>query len=451
MDWFNELTAKLPRRNDAEPPGLREQIVAELRDHLECDFRREMITAGDEATAWQRVKTKFGNPAEVALRLWLDAMKGKLIMQKLSVAFLTALVCLCLVMIGFMWNNFSAQAEVQRESLAKISEQFKVQIDRLVEQIPKVRAEQISVAVPVKGDSTKFSLTLEFEGVAPTEFFEIHIYQPNTKVRLTARMQAGRTFHCDSLSSGKYSIQIFSPWGEEYQSKILIGPGRDNNLVVHTPAARPDYTEIGFRFTYLDNFKLTEKDRLLLLVSGRNTNRTIGTSQWSLSARKIILTLDWQGKVIDIKEGGAIVGQMIPDYFMKPEITTERKIISQNGHFSVESLCFAKLVSGEIDSGEYHYSSTLHPNRSLNSPFLHSDEPDIRLSMVSRETQSGRLSKNSLADALGNFPNSDFEIGIPEQFAEWYQKKDHFKATCEYFITPASAMGGGGGGGGGFF
>ena len=38
MDWFSELTAKLPRRNAAEPEGLREQIVAELQDHLECDF-----------------------------------------------------------------------------------------------------------------------------------------------------------------------------------------------------------------------------------------------------------------------------------------------------------------------------------------------------------------------------------------------------------------------------
>ncbi len=329
MDWFNELTAKLPRRNDAEPPGLREQIVAELRDHLECDFRREMITAENEQAAWQCVHKKFGNPAEVALRLWLDAMKGKLMMQKLSLAFLTALVCLCLVMIGFMWNNFSAQADMQHESLAKISEQFKSQMDRLVEQIPKMRAEQTPVVVPESGDWREFSLTLEVEGEAPAESFSVNILKPNQSVaiiRQTAQVKAGQTHNFGSIPPGNYNIQVTSPWGETYRTEILIGPGRENKLVVHAPATRPDFTEIGFRFTFLDNFKLTEKDRLLLLASGVPKNRTIGTDHWGLSSGKVIITLDWQGKVIECKKRKGFIGLDSLGYFTVPEISEEGKI-----------------------------------------------------------------------------------------------------------------------------
>jgi putative hemolysin len=70
----NELSARLPPARDDEPPSLRQDIIDELADHLACAKRREMLTTNDEARAEQRVLDKFGDPREVARKLWFLAM-----------------------------------------------------------------------------------------------------------------------------------------------------------------------------------------------------------------------------------------------------------------------------------------------------------------------------------------------------------------------------------------
>ena len=57
----------------------------ELADHLACAYRRELLRGADPATARQRVLERFGDPAAVARRLWLDAMRGRIMSQRILV------------------------------------------------------------------------------------------------------------------------------------------------------------------------------------------------------------------------------------------------------------------------------------------------------------------------------------------------------------------------------
>ena len=54
-------------------------------------------------TARQRVLERFGDPAAVARRLWLDAMKGKIMTQRILVACCVLLTLISLSLAGMMW------------------------------------------------------------------------------------------------------------------------------------------------------------------------------------------------------------------------------------------------------------------------------------------------------------------------------------------------------------
>ncbi len=95
MEFRDSLSVLLPSRRDDEPPSLREDILDELGDHLACAYKRELLRGADVNVAQARVLEQFGDPAAVARRLWFDAMKGKIMTQRVLIG--TCLVLLVVV------------------------------------------------------------------------------------------------------------------------------------------------------------------------------------------------------------------------------------------------------------------------------------------------------------------------------------------------------------------
>jgi hypothetical protein len=119
MDHRDALTAGLPDRRDDEPDGLRDDIIDELADHLACAYRRELLRGADGASARRRVFEKFGDPAAMARRLWLDAMWGRIMTQRILVVCCVVLAALSLAMALAMWNqSVQAQRLLHREMAA---------------------------------------------------------------------------------------------------------------------------------------------------------------------------------------------------------------------------------------------------------------------------------------------------------------------------------------------
>ena len=114
MDFRDGLSAELPAPRDDEPGSLRDDILDELADHLVCAYRRELLRGADAATANQRVLQRFGDPAALARRLWLDAMKGRIMSQRILVVCCVLLTMISLSLFLLMWN----QAEVSRRLMA---------------------------------------------------------------------------------------------------------------------------------------------------------------------------------------------------------------------------------------------------------------------------------------------------------------------------------------------
>ncbi len=413
MDWFNELTAKLPRRNDAEPPGLREQIVAELRDHLECDFRREMITAENEQAAWQRVHNKFGNPAEVALRLWLDAMKGKLLMQKLSVAFSAVLACICFAMIGLMWNMFAVQADMQRESMA--------QFERLISSMPAAGETQIASQLDKWHD---FSLKLIAEEGGEIEQFTVMFSGTNQVVEGNREridenvvLKTGETHHFGFLPTDIYTVRIITPWEETLSKRILIGPGRPTELSIRVPATARKSAPIAFRLSLPENVEFSDKDYFLVKLLFYPEVRKYKSAVWVPTQQAIVVTLDLQGKVLDCKyPRSKYANRLFPPRF------EDGKLISGNGKYSIVSMCFAKHSKEESGKDLYRFTEAIQCIESGN--FQSNKRPFVTLS-------SGQVILESNSFHLTGTAEAVFDIDVPGQFVQWYQDKNRFSDTCE--------------------
>ncbi len=156
MDYRKGLSAELPAPRDDEPGGLRDGILDELTDHLACAFRRELLRGADAATARQRVLERFGDPAALAGRLWFDAMKGKIMSQRILVACCIVLTAISLSLAFVMWN--------QAVHAQRLAAQLQAMSKEIVS--PKFSPEQVPV-----GMQCKWPWDAAYQGIALNALF----------------------------------------------------------------------------------------------------------------------------------------------------------------------------------------------------------------------------------------------------------------------------------------
>jgi hypothetical protein len=122
MDFRDTLSALLPSPRDDEPASLRQDIIDELSDHLVCAYHRELLRGVDSSVARKRVLERFGDPAAVARRLWLDAMKGKIMAQRVLIATCLVVILACLSLVGLVYVQSSRAAAQAAEANRKLTE-----------------------------------------------------------------------------------------------------------------------------------------------------------------------------------------------------------------------------------------------------------------------------------------------------------------------------------------
>jgi hypothetical protein len=119
MDFHDSLAANLPAPRDDEPGKLRDDILDELADHLACAYRREVMRGADAQTARQRALERFGDPAAVACRLWFDAMKGRIMRQRILVIYSVVLTIFSVGLVGMLLLQSVAAQRLAREALTR--------------------------------------------------------------------------------------------------------------------------------------------------------------------------------------------------------------------------------------------------------------------------------------------------------------------------------------------
>jgi hypothetical protein len=111
MDFRAALSAVLPPRRSDEPAGLRQDILDELADHLTCSYHRELLCGLNSTDARARTLERFGDPAAVARRLWLDAMKGRIMAKRVLLATCVMVTGASLALVGVFWMQSTRVAQ----------------------------------------------------------------------------------------------------------------------------------------------------------------------------------------------------------------------------------------------------------------------------------------------------------------------------------------------------
>jgi hypothetical protein len=170
MDLRAALSAELPTPRDDEPAGLRQDIVDELVDHLACAYNRELLGGADTSEARRRVHERFGDPAAVARRLWLDAMRGKIMAQRGLIVACVVMAAVSLLLAGAMWQQAMVARQLAAAQAAEAAARASQQ--EMLNQLREVSA-AIRTTRSLDWNPVVFTLTEESPDGRPASGFSV--------------------------------------------------------------------------------------------------------------------------------------------------------------------------------------------------------------------------------------------------------------------------------------
>jgi hypothetical protein len=252
MDLRDTLSAELPPPRDDEPIGLRQDILDELADHLGCAYHRELLRGANPAEARQRVLTRFGDPAAVARRLWLDAMKGKIMAQRILIATCLVVTLASLTLTAVIWRQSvvsqrqSAEAqrraaEMTAEALRAVTLQNEKSQASQAEMLRQLRALSEASRTPRSPDwnPVKFKLTEDAPDGAPVAGCSITLQPQKTNDPPRYRTSdASGIVDMGILHPGLYTVRFSKSWNDGNlagEEGLTVEPGSDVNKVVVFP------------------------------------------------------------------------------------------------------------------------------------------------------------------------------------------------------------------------
>ncbi|MGD9856713.1 MAG: hypothetical protein AB7U20_17335 [Planctomycetaceae bacterium] len=311
---MHDLATDLPPPRDDEPASLRQDIVDELADHLQCALRRELLasrgrqspdgggsptrreTASEDSsfrTEWQHVLARFGNPAAVARKLWLDAMQERLMAQKITLLLASVATAAVVALSVLMWQAQQRAAEAQRlaneAQLALIQqhEQFSASILKTLESLrtaPSAPAPAPAAASPAADGWSPLTIKLVSEDGEPVAG-KIRVYGnqfgggDKTQINLDNATGPEGVVDFGLVPYGNYTMSVTATAANEtHTERIMVGPGRPSELNVVCPTSPPPEVEMKLLF---DPPKTLKAERLQYVVELAVVPRQIGGNNWS--------------------------------------------------------------------------------------------------------------------------------------------------------------------------
>lgn len=271
VDWHELIADGLPAPRDDEPPSLRQEIADELADHLRCAFDRQRPQAADEESARQAVLEQFGDVRRVARRLWLDAMKERLMSQRLTLGLVAVMAAACL----------GASFFVSRQAWLAVQEGQRVN-EAILERLARMPAASESAPLDWTPVGVKLVQKDRTTGTpSPADGFSVRLsgrlYRDSTDDVLDLVTGTDGTVDFGLVHPGQYSLNLSSPWQESYSTMITAIPGRPASEMIVCPAAPPQRVPISVELKWPDDIP---RERFLVGCTFDRRGRMIGGGQW---------------------------------------------------------------------------------------------------------------------------------------------------------------------------
>ena len=314
MNLPDEIAAELPTPRDDEPESLRQDIVDELADHLHCSLNRELLSSGqasgrrqpadspdtgnNEQTAWQQVLARFGPPAQLARQLWFEAMKERIMAQKIVTASAVVIAVAACLVAAVAWQRSEADrrhvvdslaashslVEQLTESQARLFEQLEANEGRLVELAavassdPEwVRAEVIVRAGTETGPLVEGAKVKLIPKVAPVGSRRRTLQSELQSADGTTGEYGRADFGL--IQAGRYSLHVETRSGWVSSSSVVVPQGKPLTRLIVAPEQPPQAVEVDVRLNWPDDIREQVGDVWVLLWS-RHVAYPVESAHW---------------------------------------------------------------------------------------------------------------------------------------------------------------------------
>jgi hypothetical protein len=198
------------------------------------------MRGSDVNEARQRVLQRFGDPAAVARRLWLDAIGGKIMAQRVLVATCLVVTFVSLVLAGAMWHQGNQTQRESARATAEAIHAMTLQSERAQssqqEMLKQLRAmsEAIHSTRSFDWNPVIFQLTEETPAGPPAAEFEVTLtaqaveggkggVDPSTR-----RSDHSGIVDFGVVHPGRYTFNISKSWDQSSvntSGQLIIEPG----------------------------------------------------------------------------------------------------------------------------------------------------------------------------------------------------------------------------------
>jgi len=236
VSWREELSHALPPPQDDEGRSLRQDIIDELADHLHCALARELRQTGDVAEARRRVLARFGDPAKLARQLWWQRMKGRIMIQRLTIIVTCVVAVACLAACLLMWRALEQTRATSRAMMATLKELS-----------AKVAASQQAPSPYGDWVPFKVQLVLDDGKGSPAVGFDVDLRQKKTPrgASYGETQRSDESGVCDFGFQrwGPYRLRVRTPWGEVTGYDLFLRPKQREGAYVEKIVCPTEPTE----------------------------------------------------------------------------------------------------------------------------------------------------------------------------------------------------------------
>jgi HAAS len=401
-----DLAADLPPPNADEPASLRRDILDELADHLACAARQEALRAEldtdgetpDEQTIADRVLARFGDPRRIARRLWFDAMKGRLMMQKLTAAFAAVAAVGAIAGCVLLWTAMDATRSTLAEAIAenRKERQAAEEADRenrlatekanraMLAQIASLEAKSTSERRRLEWKALKLQLVHSSKGNPPAKGLYVWLkgqpYGASEKQEIPMRSDSKGFVDFGEIRLGRYEVTVMTAWNARREFSLNLLSRSPELPTIVCPSEPVVKVPVQFKAEFPPQFK---NERFALLVSFIEVGQIAGNKVWRIGysekSRFGVLLLRPNKPVIwlfhglargpeDLVATASIVRHPkgLPPYIQLPadnEIHLERKLPTLTHRIVALTLLHRRIRSGsktaEDQSRQYDYLASM--------------------------------------------------------------------------------------------
>ena len=255
---------------------------------LACSAQRELLRGADPATARARVLERFGDPAAVARRLWLDAMKGKIMAQRVVIGTCVLVTAVSLGLVGLLFQmtvdarRIAARQAVEAETraaeaLAREQEMLK-RLGEMSEAIKHPRSPDWNPMRLKLTEETPDGPPVAGATIVLTRLFE----DPAKTIRKTSDAAGVADF--GSVQPGDYTFAIerrSKNWSLESNGELNVQPGSDVTKSIVCPKMPPPRVGVRVRWQWPASL---EKETLVLYAQFSFRSRVLASgTPWTIS------------------------------------------------------------------------------------------------------------------------------------------------------------------------